>query len=67
MEIVVLLDGDGVERMGKINSDETMGLVGGLAHNFLLLVAKGRVTLWAIYELFFLFAKVQWLRGGGCR
>jgi len=44
-----LLDGDGVERMGKIESDETMGLVGGLAPNFLLLVAEGRVILWVIY------------------
>ena len=33
MEIVVLLDGYGVERMGKIKSDEAMGLVGGLVNN----------------------------------
>lgn len=25
-----LLDGDGVERMGKIKSDETMGVGGGI-------------------------------------
>lgn len=30
MEIVVLLDGDGVERMGKIKSNETMGVGGGI-------------------------------------
>ena len=29
MEIVVLLDGN-VERMGKIESDETMGVGGGI-------------------------------------